>query len=72
MLFGGQIYKKLKDFYIDLIGQHFDTNQELDEKGNVKRNGFDVEGFISRYNNFISGGLDPDDPDREKYFHNCF
>ena len=28
--------------------------------------------YASEYNDFISGGLDPDDPDREKYFHNCF
>ena len=45
---------------------------ELDDDGNEKRDSYDVDRFISEYNDFISGGLDPDDPDREKYFHNCF
>ena len=36
----------MKKFYVDLIGQHFDREMELDDNGKKKNEEYNVDKFI--------------------------
>ena len=36
----------MKKFYVDLIGQHFDRDMELDDNGKKKNDEYNVDKFI--------------------------